>query len=151
MAKKIVWAGRDKTGLRAIDRETAIVLLHGPARFISTRGGDVKDLQGIDLLELRLRLGDYFFGDLGGSLAIPHVPHHAQVGPHPRHLHRPVRLRPYRIQRRLRPRPQPNGWAIGRRRFTTNGKCFGSGDPIRVRERQRVLCHILDASSTANI
>ncbi len=46
---------------------------------------------------------------------------------------------------------KPNGWAIGCRRFTTNGKCFGSGDPIRVREHQRVLCHILDASTTANI
>ncbi len=59
MAKKIVWTGRAKAGPRAIDRETAIVLLHDLARFISTGEGEEKRLQEIDAPELRLRLGDY--------------------------------------------------------------------------------------------
>jgi len=44
-----------------------------------------------------------------------------------------------------------NGREIGYQRFTINGKCLGYGDPIRVKERQRVLFHILNASATENI
>ncbi len=51
----------------------------------------------------------------------------------------------------LKPDPKANGWEIGYQRFTINGKGLGSGDPIRVRERQRVLFHILNASATENI
>src|SRR6202163_178706 len=47
--------------------------------------------------------------------------------------------------------PKPNGWEIGYQRFTINGKCLGHGDPIRVKEKQRVLFHFLNASATENI
>jgi FtsP/CotA-like multicopper oxidase with cupredoxin domain len=46
---------------------------------------------------------------------------------------------------------QPNGWEIGYQRFTINGKCLGYGEPVRVKEGQRVLFHILNASATENI
>ncbi len=45
----------------------------------------------------------------------------------------------------------PNGWEIGYQRFTINGKCLGHGEPVRVREGQRVLFHFLNASATENI
>jgi FtsP/CotA-like multicopper oxidase with cupredoxin domain len=45
----------------------------------------------------------------------------------------------------------PNGWEIGYQRFTINGKCLGHGDPVHVKEGQRVLFHILNASATENI
>ena len=46
---------------------------------------------------------------------------------------------------------KPNGWEIGYQRFTINGKCLGHGEPVRVKEGQRVLFHILNASATENI
>jgi FtsP/CotA-like multicopper oxidase with cupredoxin domain len=46
---------------------------------------------------------------------------------------------------------KPNGWEIGYQRFTINGKCLGYGEPVRVREGQRVLFHILNGSATENI
>jgi FtsP/CotA-like multicopper oxidase with cupredoxin domain len=46
---------------------------------------------------------------------------------------------------------KPNGWEIGYQRFTINGKSLGYGDPVRVKEGQRVLFHILNASATENI
>ncbi|HVW84310.1 MAG TPA: multicopper oxidase domain-containing protein [Bryobacteraceae bacterium] len=46
---------------------------------------------------------------------------------------------------------KPNGWEIGYQRFTINGKCLGYGDPVRVKQGQRVLFHILNASATENI
>ncbi len=46
---------------------------------------------------------------------------------------------------------KPNGWEIGYQKFTINGKCLGYGDPIRVKEGQRFLFHILNASATENI
>ena len=45
----------------------------------------------------------------------------------------------------------PNGWEIGYQRFTINGKCLGYGEPVRVKEGQRVLFHFLNASATENI
>ena len=59
MAKKIAWTNQAKADVRAIDRETALDLLHGLARFLVTDEGDVKRLQDIEPPELRLRLGDY--------------------------------------------------------------------------------------------
>jgi FtsP/CotA-like multicopper oxidase with cupredoxin domain len=47
--------------------------------------------------------------------------------------------------------PTPNGWEIGYQRFTINGKCLGHGEPVRVKEGQRVLLHFLNASATENI
>jgi FtsP/CotA-like multicopper oxidase with cupredoxin domain len=46
---------------------------------------------------------------------------------------------------------KPNGWEIGYQRFTINGRCLGFGEPLRVKENQRVLLHILNASATENI
>ncbi len=46
---------------------------------------------------------------------------------------------------------KPNGWEVGYQRFTINGKALGYGDPVRVKEGQRVLFHILNASATENI
>ncbi len=43
---------------------------------------------------------------------------------------------------------KPNGWEIGYQRFTINGKCLGHGEPLRVKQGQRVLFHILNASAT---
>src|SRR5215469_3909274 len=40
---------------------------------------------------------------------------------------------------------KPNGWEIGYQRFTINGRALGYGEPIRVKEGQRVLFHILNA------
>ena len=59
MAKRIQWNERAKADVRAIDRQTAIDILHGIAHFASTGQGAVKRLQGIDPPEFRLRLGDY--------------------------------------------------------------------------------------------
>jgi FtsP/CotA-like multicopper oxidase with cupredoxin domain len=49
------------------------------------------------------------------------------------------------------PDEKPNGWEIGYQRFTINGKALGYGEPLRVKEGQRVLFHILNASATENI
>ena len=46
---------------------------------------------------------------------------------------------------------KPNGWEIGYERFTINGKALGFGEPVRVKEGQRVLFHILNGSATENI
>lgn len=46
---------------------------------------------------------------------------------------------------------KPNGWEIGYQRFTINGKALGYGEPLRVKEGERVLFHILNASATENI
>lgn len=46
---------------------------------------------------------------------------------------------------------RPNGWEIGYRLFSINGKVLGFGEPVRVHEGQRVLFRILNASATENI
>ena len=46
---------------------------------------------------------------------------------------------------------KPNGWEIGYSKFTINGKCLGYGEPLRVKQGQRVLVHFLNASATENI
>lgn len=45
----------------------------------------------------------------------------------------------------------PSTVEVGYRIGSINGKSLGHGEPIRVRERQRVLLHILNASATENI
>lgn len=77
MAKKIVWTDQARADIRAIDRETALDLLHRLARFLATEEGDVKKLQGIEPPEFRLRLGDYRlrFYDHGESIEALHVGH----------------------------------------------------------------------------
>lgn len=51
----------------------------------------------------------------------------------------------------LKPDPKPNGWEIGYQRFAINGKALGYGEPVRVKQGQRVLFHILNGSATENI
>ena len=51
----------------------------------------------------------------------------------------------------LKKDPTPNGWEIGYQRFTINGKVMGYGEPVRVKQGQRVLFHILNGSATENI
>jgi mRNA interferase RelE/StbE len=77
MAKKIAWTDQARADVRAIDRDTAMDLLHGLARFVAIGEGDVKRLQGIEPPEFRLRLGDYRvrFQDLGESIEILRVRH----------------------------------------------------------------------------
>ncbi len=72
MAKKIAWTDQARADVRAVDRETAIDLLHRLARLLETEEGDVKRLTDIDPPELRLRLGDYRvrFYDHGETIEI---------------------------------------------------------------------------------
>jgi FtsP/CotA-like multicopper oxidase with cupredoxin domain len=46
---------------------------------------------------------------------------------------------------------RPNGWEVGYRLFSINGHALGFGEPLRVREGQRVLLRVLNASATENI
>ena len=47
--------------------------------------------------------------------------------------------------------PMPQGLEVRYRYFTINSKCFGYGEPVRVREGQTVLCHFLNASATESV
>jgi FtsP/CotA-like multicopper oxidase with cupredoxin domain len=42
----------------------------------------------------------------------------------------------------------PHGFEVGYRYFTINGRMLGHGEPIRVRQGERVLFHILNGSAT---
>ena len=77
MAKKIVWTDQARADVRAIDRETALDLLHGLTHFLITYQGDVKRLRDIEPPEFRLRLGDYRvrFYDHGDLIEILRVRH----------------------------------------------------------------------------
>ena len=62
----IDWSDPAKAQLRAIDRLTALNILHCTGRYLEKREGDVKKLQP-PLTGLRLRCGDYriFFESAG--------------------------------------------------------------------------------------
>ncbi|WP_170162635.1 multicopper oxidase domain-containing protein [Methylocystis hirsuta] len=47
--------------------------------------------------------------------------------------------------------PAANGWEVGYRLFSINGRALGHGEPVRVRQGERVLFHILNASATENV
>jgi FtsP/CotA-like multicopper oxidase with cupredoxin domain len=49
------------------------------------------------------------------------------------------------------PDPKPNGYEVGYRSFSINGKSLGRGEPVRVKRGQRVMFRILNASATENI
>jgi len=59
MGKRIAWTDQARADVRSMDRDTAMDLLHGLARFAATGEGAVKRLQAIEPPELRLRLGDF--------------------------------------------------------------------------------------------
>jgi FtsP/CotA-like multicopper oxidase with cupredoxin domain len=42
----------------------------------------------------------------------------------------------------------PHGYEVGYRAFTINGRMLGHGEPIRVKQGERVLFHILNGSAT---
>ena len=42
----------------------------------------------------------------------------------------------------------PHGFEVGYRYFTINGRMLGHGDPVRVKQGERVLFHILNGSAT---
>ena len=55
--KRIVWTALARTDVRRLDKPTAMRILAALHRFADSGEGDVKALQGIE--ELRLRIGDY--------------------------------------------------------------------------------------------
>jgi len=63
----------------------------------------------------------------------------------------PPQIQPAEAAKKPGDEAVPNGWEVGYRLFSINGKALGFGDPIRVREGQRVLLHILNASATENL
>jgi mRNA-degrading endonuclease RelE of RelBE toxin-antitoxin system len=54
----VIWSPEARTDLRAIDRETAVQILHCVDRYLATRSRDVKKLKP-PLTGFRLRCGDY--------------------------------------------------------------------------------------------
>ena len=42
----------------------------------------------------------------------------------------------------------PHGYEVGYRHFTINGKMLGHGEPIRVKQGERVLFHVVNGSAT---
>jgi len=54
----VIWSPEARADLRAIDRETAMRILHCVDRYLATRIGDVKKLKP-PLTGFRLRCGDY--------------------------------------------------------------------------------------------
>ena len=45
-------------------------------------------------------------------------------------------------------RGMPHGYEVGYGSFTINGRMLGHGEPVRVKARERVLFHVLNASAT---
>lgn len=66
----VVWSPEARADLRAIDRETAMQILHCVDRYLASRSGDVNKLKP-PLTGFRLRCGDYrLFFDLQGENTI---------------------------------------------------------------------------------
>jgi len=55
--KRIVWTDQAKADVRALDKPTAMRILYALHRFAESGVGDLKTLQNVD--EVRLRVGDY--------------------------------------------------------------------------------------------
>jgi mRNA-degrading endonuclease RelE of RelBE toxin-antitoxin system len=56
---RFVWPESARSDLRAIDRETAVRILHGLTEFGESGKGDIKALGGEWQGYFRLRIGDY--------------------------------------------------------------------------------------------
>jgi mRNA-degrading endonuclease RelE of RelBE toxin-antitoxin system len=54
----VIWSPEARADLRAIDRETAMQILHCVDRYLASRAGDVKKLKP-PRTGFRLRCGDY--------------------------------------------------------------------------------------------
>ena len=77
----ITWSPEARTNLRAIDRETALQILHCVDRYLLNRSGDVKKLKP-PFPGYRLRCGDYrVFFDLkdDNTVAITGVLHRREA------------------------------------------------------------------------
>jgi mRNA-degrading endonuclease RelE of RelBE toxin-antitoxin system len=59
MPQIVAFSAEARADLRAIDRETALRLLKALARFLETNAGSVKQLEGFDPPQYRLRIGDW--------------------------------------------------------------------------------------------
>lgn len=81
MGRKIIWTDQAKVQLRAIDKATALRILHALARLLATGEGDIKRLQDINPPEFRLRIGDYRvrFHDLGDAIEVLAVRHRREA------------------------------------------------------------------------
>ena len=79
--KTVVWAPEAREELRAIDRQTALDILHAIDDYLTSCTGDVKKLRP-PRDELRLRVGDYrvfFYQRAPDSLHITSVKHRSQA------------------------------------------------------------------------
>ncbi len=56
-----------------------------------------------------------------------------------------------RLREHIASEMEPDHWEVAYKSASINGKALGHGEPIRVKEGQRVLFHILNASATENI
>ena len=77
----IIWSPEARADLRAIDRETALAILHCIDRYLSSRNGDVKKLKP-PAIGFRLRCGDYrifFEQPIELSIAITGVRHRREA------------------------------------------------------------------------
>lgn len=54
------------------------------------------------------------------------------------------------LEKPVKMNTDPDGLEVGSMTYSINDKALGSGDPIRVREGQRVLIHFLNASAIEN-
>ena len=61
MPQRVIFSIEARADLRAIDRETALRLLKALARFLATDAGNVKQLEGFDPPQYRLRIGNWRF------------------------------------------------------------------------------------------
>lgn len=57
MALRVVFSADARADIRAIDRDTAMRLLEGLARYLQTESGNAKQLHGFDPPQYRLRIG----------------------------------------------------------------------------------------------
>jgi plasmid stabilization system protein ParE len=75
MAKRLVWTGRARADLRAIEQQTALQILKTPSRYALTGEGNTKQLRGVEppLLRLRAQQHRVFFHDRGEYLEISRV------------------------------------------------------------------------------
>ncbi len=78
--KRIIWTGPAKSDIRRLDKPTAMRILASLHRFADMGEVDVKALQGME--ELRLRVGDYriFFVNVAAdTLEIRRVLHRREA------------------------------------------------------------------------
>jgi mRNA interferase RelE/StbE len=78
---KFIWPESARTELRGIDRDVAMRILLGLAKYGDTGEGDVKALAGEWLGYFRLRIGDYrvIFSVSPDEIAILRVRHRSDV------------------------------------------------------------------------